>query len=118
MSAESFRFRNPSETERGMLTVVGEGDSALPKGWLKGLLVADIDDGGMGSLRLLPAGANAVGRAFGRIAAEESGDDIDRVNIIAALVVDDHGDPFELHVWKVDNTPVISFQSFQPVKPD
>jgi len=63
-------------------------------------------DGGMGSLRL-SRGAEIAARRIGRRIAELEYPDADGVPIIASLNVDDHGQLFEIDVWKVDFSPVI-----------
>jgi hypothetical protein len=63
-------------------------------------LVKDMKDGGMGSLRF-KAGDNRERRLGKKIAEAEFTDD-DGVPVSAVLNLDDHGDLFELDMWKVD----------------
>ncbi len=107
MSDEFTRFREPSPEEHTLLERLGNRATDLPPNWMNGLLVADMADGGMGSLKLRPRGAEARGRRFGRVAAEYRYQDVDRVDVLVALYLDDIGQPLELDVWKVDFSPVV-----------
>jgi len=65
------------------------------------LLVTDMDDGGMGSIRFWRAGPQERRRLGGRIAELEFSD-ADGVTVVASLNVDTEGDLFELDIWKTD----------------
>jgi hypothetical protein len=77
---------------------------AIPSEWLDNVVVVPMDDGGMGSLRFLPVSA---GQMFGKQLSEIAFHDADGVVVTAALMLDKSGIPFELDIWKVDNTPLI-----------
>lgn len=71
--------------------------------WLDRLIVSEMDDGGMGSLRLLPNGrALSPETKFGRVASSVEFSDADGIEVSAALYLDDTGTPFELDIWKAD----------------
>jgi len=69
---------------------------------LKGLQVANLNDGGMGSLRLFPTSSDWSSQQFGRAVSSCTFDDEDGVAVIATLYLDRSGRPFELDVWKTD----------------
>jgi hypothetical protein len=72
------------------------------------LLVKEMDDGGMGSLRVIKNGTNErrysceLGREFG-------GFDIDDVPVFISVLLDTNGDFFELDVFKGDFSPLKKF---------
>ena len=67
-------------------------------------LVEDLVDGGMGSVRFHAARQGK--RGFGRQIGEATFVDEDGVVVSATLNLDQHGDLFELDLWKVDNSPL------------
>lgn len=81
-----------------------------PTNWQENLCVRDHDDGGMGSLDLVPLHKGHLGKVFGRAAAQIQFLDLDGVDVIAALYLDQDGDLFDLDVWKTDFNPLISYQ--------
>jgi len=107
MLVESTLFREPSVPERRLLTLLATKASGLEPDWLEGLRVSEMDDGGMGSLRLIPRGPSKADRIFGKKAAEHQFTDSDGVEVLATLTVDQNGQPFELDVWKSDFSPLI-----------
>jgi hypothetical protein len=64
--------------------------------------VQALDDGGMGSLRVV----GSEDRLFGRISTEAWFDDLDGTKVSVAIILDRQGALYELDVWKVDNTPL------------
>src|ERR1700760_314718 len=66
--------------------------------------VEDLADGGMGSIRFLSPGRGK--RGFGQQIGEATFVDEDGVVVSATLNLDQHGDLFELDLWKVDNSPL------------
>lgn len=107
MSAESTQFREPSEPERALLTVVAGLASELDPGWLEGVKVRAMNDGGMGSLELVPQEGAASTRRFGKKVAEYQFTDADGVEVLVSLNLDEDGRPFELDIWKTDFSPLI-----------
>ena len=107
MSAEFMGFREPSASERRLLAVIATRAKGLNPDWLDELQVATMDDGGMGSLRLLVHGASSTERLYGKTVAEYEFTDSDGVKVLCALNVDQLGLPFELDVWKTDFRPLI-----------
>ena len=68
--------------------------------------VAEMQDGGMGSLEFVEPPTN---RQFGDEIAEARFTDSDGVLVSVTINVDTEGRLFELDIWKVDNTPLLSF---------
>lgn len=82
-------------------------DYVAPQGWKERLRVADMTDGGMGSLYLLLEGSNEINRSFGKQASECRFADEDGVEVIASLNLDQYGNLYELDVWKADFSKLI-----------
>ena len=77
--------------------------------WCDNLFVSPMDDGGMGSLLLLPNGVQINNnRKFGKKISEIQFYDEDGVEVIASLNVDQNGDLFELEIWKTDFSKLIN----------
>ncbi|WP_145925283.1 DUF6984 family protein [Bordetella sp. H567] len=72
--------------------------------------VEEMEDGGMGSLRIVWPGEHTE-RHFGWIVAEQTFLDSDGVEISVAVNVDKQGDLFELDMWKVDFSPLKKFSA-------
>ncbi|THD36991.1 MAG: hypothetical protein E7773_05510 [Sphingomonas sp.] len=70
-------------------------------------LVAEMSDGGMGSLKFV----GGEGRKFGGVVGACRFDDADGVEVVASLYRDDRGGPLELDVWKVTFEPLIAIPS-------
>ena len=70
------------------------------------LLVSSMDDGGMGSLKFA---SEANARGYGATIAACEFEDTDGVLVSAILNLDESGLPFEVDVWKVDFTPVLTW---------
>lgn len=80
------------------------------------LQVEDMNDGGMGSLKLaVPTSARPrSGRVACRAAVQFT--DADGVEVVASLNADEDGMPFELDMWKTDFTALISIPlQFRPL---
>lgn len=108
MSDESIQSRRkPTDAEQRLLTVLWS-KAGLPKVWLNVLEVQPMNDGGMGSLRLVIPDAGGISSAFGKQAAEVLFEDTDGVKVIASLNLDKGGVPFELDIWKTDFSPLLS----------
>ena len=114
MSAESIPFRDPSEPERGLLAALARLAADVDPGWLEGVKVRPMNDGGMGSLELVPRGVHGSQRRFGRKVAEYQFTDADGVEVLVSLNVDTDGRPFELDVWKTDFSPLMRTPTFFP----
>ena len=109
MSDESPYIRKLTDAEQHLLVVlVGKADNLnLPIGWLESLEVQQMNDGGMGSLRLFFPTTSAAKRTFGRQASELVFEDADGVKVVATLNLDSSEMPMELDLWKTDFSPLI-----------
>jgi hypothetical protein len=74
---------------------------------LADVVVQEMNDGGMGSLRFKSKGATE--RKLGRCVVEAEFLDRDGVCVSVAVNLDDRGELFELDIWKVDFSPLIAF---------
>ncbi|MEG2802620.1 hypothetical protein [Stenotrophomonas sp.] len=69
--------------------------------------VEDMDDGGMGSIRFV---SDKLDRHLGEELVRKVFLDEDGVEVIVTLSLDNDGDLFELDIWKVDFSPVVSLR--------
>ncbi|VVE40554.1 hypothetical protein PFI31113_04099 [Pandoraea fibrosis] len=76
---------------------------------IRDVMVEEMSDGGMGSLRFLWFGEQD--RRFGSQLSEREYQDSDGVKICASLNLDQQGDLFELDIWKVDFSKLKEFPS-------
>ena len=74
---------------------------------LDDVIVEDMDDGGMGSLKVL--GPWEPGPRMGERLCVATFADKDQVPVSITISLDENGRFFELDVWKVDNSPLIQF---------
>lgn len=81
----------------------------IPINWRDELLVRPMDDGGMGSLYILPKGISENNRIFGAQVSEIQFEDEDRILVIVSLNIDSNGHLFELDIWKTDFSKLIRF---------
>lgn len=97
-------FRRPTEAEQRL---IGELASRArledADVWLGALQVEEMDDGGMGSLRL--GGRECSGVVVRK--AEVQFTDEDGVEVIASLNAGADGVPLELDIWRTDFAPLI-----------
>lgn len=75
---------------------------------LSAMKVQDMPDGGMGSIKFYD-GRPRSELEYGKEIAEAAFKDADAVPVSLSLSVDKAGDLFELDVWKVDFSPLISY---------
>lgn len=80
-------YRKLSTQEEKLLELLISKVSAFEKSdkWKKDLLVKSMNDGGMGSLRLLPSEVNDKGRKVGKEVSEHQFTDSDGVIVSASL---------------------------------
>jgi len=78
-------------------------------GTLNDLRVTEMNDGGMGSLLLIPKGASQTSRSFGEQLVLGEITDSDGVPVSVALNADRDGNLYELDVWKVDFSPLLTW---------
>lgn len=101
-------LRKPTGRELSFITyMIREGKGKISARWSETLMVAPMDDGGMGSLLLYPEGKIVAGKIFGRTLHEIEFKDADNVAVLASLNLDQHGELFELDIWKVTFDPLV-----------
>jgi uncharacterized protein DUF6984 len=79
---------------------------------LADVLVQDMNDGGMGSLRVV----GSESRHFGSKPVEAVFNDEDGVLVSAAVILDQFGALYELDLWKVDSSALIRIPPISDVK--
>jgi len=97
--------RKPTPDEMRLLSfLMCDADEVvtLKSDLLAKLKVADMDDGGMGSLRLMPEGIDPRDSLFGKQISACQFTDSDGVEVIASLNIDRNGHLYELDIWKTD----------------
>lgn len=105
--------RRPTLQEIALIDfLIATSAISVPIDWKERLFVHPMDDGGMGSLLLLLVENIGQHRQMGRRVSEYLFKDLDGVDVLASLNVDTEGDLFELDMWKMDYSPLISFPSF------
>lgn len=75
------------------------------------LLVEELRDGGMGSVRFHLKEDNQTKRNFGSCVSEIKFKDKDGIDVILSLYLDTDGDVFELDVWKTNFSKVLNFEN-------
>ena len=80
----------------------------LNKFWHCYYKASPMNDGGMGSILLIPDGHSCKERMFKVQISECTLKDTDGTDIIISLNIDQDDYLFELDIWKCDFTPVIS----------
>ena len=103
--------RNPTEEEKIILSFLATKANYSHNNWEKGLKVAEMNDGGMGSLLLMPAGQVNTKRLFKAQISDVIFKDLDGIDVIVSLNIDQDDFLYELDVWKVNYEKVISFDN-------
>jgi len=88
-----------------MIKSTDEGPSIIDK--LEKLIVEEMEDGGMGSLRVVVEGEDK--RLFSRELAKVDLFDLDQVPVFISVDLDTDGNFFELDVFKGDFNPLKKF---------
>ena len=102
--------RNPTRKEELVIRYLVDKSCYKRLNWEKDLKVADMNDGGMGSLLLIPQGQANKKRLFKEQISEIMFKDIDGVDVIVSLNIDQDNYLFELDCWKVNYENVISYE--------
>ncbi|RZL02645.1 MAG: hypothetical protein EOO89_28740 [Pedobacter sp.] len=103
-------LRKPSPEELRFISfLIREASTKIASKWEDSLMVTSMDDAGLGSLLLYPSGKIVNDREFGRVMFEVEFKDADNVPVVASLNLDQHGELFELDIWKVNFDPLIRF---------
>ena len=97
------------DEERLLEFLIQNATVSFPPNWKADLLVKPLNDGGMGSLLLLPQGmVTESDRLFGKQVSEYQFTDEDGIEVIASLNVDTKGRLFEMDIWKTNFAPLRS----------
>lgn len=114
MSGGSMEFRKPSAEEFRLLAALVNRSSGLdlPSDWAERLRVRELNDGGMGSLRLSLLAGQEDEATAGRLTAETRFTDADGVVVLASLYASRAGNLFELDVWKTDYSRLIRIPDY------
>ena len=99
--------RSLKNDERRLLEALFAASTRLASQNSDSLRVETLDDGGMGSVRLIPEGPLAEDRSFGSAVSECRFTDSDGVEVFATLYLDRQDRPFELNIWKTDFAPLV-----------
>ena len=100
--------RSPTSDESRLLRELATiADIEDPEAWVKSLQVVDMDDGGMGSLKLAVPTSTGIRRGLVACRAAVQFTDADGVEVVASLNANEDGVPFELDMWKTDFTRLI-----------
>jgi len=102
-----MKLRNLEPAEKQMLTAllqsVRDGTQFCLS--LEGIMASDMNDGGMGSLLLVPD-QDIGDRRFGRRLISGEFNDTDGVPVQLGVNLDQNGRLYELDIWKVDFSPI------------
>ncbi|MEM5329391.1 hypothetical protein VSR34_22765 [Paraburkholderia sp. JHI2823] len=101
--------RSLKDDEKALLIalIVGKPQGAQLLGSLVSARVEEMNDGGMGSLRFCASDERP--RRLGMQLVEKEFIDSDGIPIMVAINLDEHGDLYELDIWKVDFSPLKQF---------
>lgn len=81
--------------------------------WKKNILAFPMNDGNMGSLKLCPEGMYDEKREYIQsFVSEYEFKDKDGVDVVASLFLDKEGNLYELDIWKVDFSELLSLPDF------
>jgi hypothetical protein len=108
-------LRQLTKGEETLLSyLVSQSTIKIGSEWKTNLLVAPMDDGGMGSLLLFPEGKHREHRRFGQTVAEYQFKDADGIDVLASLNLDENGELFEMDIWKTTFDPLLEFPARLP----
>ncbi|MBP0605700.1 MULTISPECIES: DUF6984 family protein [Burkholderia] len=102
-------LRRLKQDERGLLValIAGEPKANDLLASLGDAIVEEMEDGGMGGLLFYRPDDRP--RRLGKKLVEKEFVDIDGVPVMVAVNLDDHGELYELDIWKVDFSPLKRF---------
>jgi hypothetical protein len=109
MSMSTMRLLR--DAEKALLThlVVGKPQAAHLVSLLPDALVEEMNDGGMGGLRFCASDARP--RRLGEQLVEREFVDSDGISVMVSVNLDEHGNLYELDMWKVDFSSLKQFPS-------
>ncbi|HEY1996819.1 DUF6984 family protein [Paraburkholderia sp.] len=97
------------DAEKALLThlIVGKLRAAHLLSSISDALVEEMNDGGMGGLRFCASDARP--RCLGEQLVEREFVDSDGIQVMVVVNLDEHGNLYELDMWKVDFSPLKQF---------
>lgn len=97
------------DAEKALLThlISGKPRAAHLISSLSEAFVEEMNDGGMGGLRFCASDARP--RRLGEQLVEREFVDSDGIPVMVVINLDEHGDLYELDMWKVDFSPLKQF---------
>ncbi len=103
-------IRKPNPSERRLINfLIQKSNLELKSRSCISLLVQPMKDGNMGSMLLFPEGITEQDdRQFGKTISQYNFYDEDEVLVKASLNIDRKGRLYELDLWKVDFSPLLS----------
>lgn len=103
-------IRKPNLQEVKLLEfLIKKSTIPIPVNWNESLLVCNMNDGGMGGLRLYPKGDTLSPKLFGKQVSEYQFTDLDGIEVFASLYLDKDGELFELDIWKTNFEKLVKF---------
>ena len=107
-------YRKLSSQEEKLLELLinrvsSEYAAKIKDDWKTDLTVESMNDGGMGSLLLLPSNTDPKNRKFGGRISDYEFLDEDGVTVLASINIDQNGKLFELDIWKTDFNVLIRY---------
>lgn len=87
--------------------LAGKADYTLCENWYAEYKAIPMNDGGMGSILLVPDSLPQQDRVFKAQIADCIAKDVDDMTVVVSLNVDQNNFMFELDIWKCDFSPVI-----------
>lgn len=107
-------MRKPTPDELRLLYATAASDSLGDPSWVAEVRVESMDDGGMGSLRLVVADDQPPDLSSVSIASDVRFKDEDGVDVLVTLYVTPDGVPREMDIWKTNFAPVVAVPSVLP----
>ena len=110
--------RKLSKKERAVISALLQStpDTVAYDVDLDDLHVVEMADGGMGSLSLIPKETQKKNRSFGKQIVAGEFTDNDGVPVVVTINVDGENRLYELDVWKVDFSPLLSWPDPSTIK--
>lgn len=100
--------RKPTASEEKLISFLMTLSKTRVENNTKTLNVIDLNDDGMGSLRIIPYEVdNGSDRIIGEMVSEYEFKDTDEVSVLASLYLDVESNLYELNLWKVDFSSII-----------
>ena len=109
-----FDLRKPTEDEDTLIrSLIAKANIDFRMNVILGnYFVQAMKDGRMGSLQIIPdCLPSKSDRKVGPMISELHATDLDSIEVVVSLFLDTDNIPYELDIWKVDFTPIVSISS-------